>query len=104
MNERIILAGLGNRLFPLTKRFQHLLNVFDKPMIYYPLSTLMLAGIKQILIISNNENLLFLKASWQWSNLDFQLNMKLKNPDGIKWIIIGRSFRKSLYLILGDIF
>ena len=104
----IMAGGSGNRLFPLTKTIsKHLLNVFDKPMIYYPLSTLMLAGIKEILIITNNENLIFFKKLLGNGN---QLGLSIKyeieeSPDGIaNGLIIGEKFLEESHctLILGD--
>ena len=104
----IMAGGSGNRLFPLTKTIsKHLLNVFDKPMIYYPLSTLMLAGIKEILIIANNENLPFFK---KLLGNGHQLGLSIKyeieeSPDGIaNGLIIGEKFleESSCTLILGD--
>ncbi len=104
----IMAGGSGNRLFPLTKIIsKHLLNVFDKPMIYYPLSTLMLAGIKEILIISNNDNIrLFKNLLGNGNQLGLSIHYAIENcPDGIaNGLIIGENFLADnpCTLILGD--
>ena len=58
----ILSGGAGSRLFPLTKVIsKEILPVYDKPMIYYPLSTMMLKGIEEFLIISSNQRITFFK-------------------------------------------
>ena len=104
----ILAGGNGSRLFPLTQSIsKHLLPVYNKPMIYYPLSVLMLADIKEILIISQKTFIPFYKKLFgDGSNLGISISYKIqKNPSGIpEAFILGESFIKKdpVALILGD--
>tara|TARA_A100001035_G_scaffold278846_2_gene278672 strand:+ start:193 stop:1068 length:876 start_codon:yes stop_codon:yes gene_type:complete len=109
MRKGILLAGgKGTRLHPLTKIInKHFLSIYDKPMFYYPLSTLMLMDIKEILIISNEEDLpLFRKILGSGNKLGLNLEYSIQeNPNGVaEAFIIGESFIKNNLsaLILGD--
>ena len=104
----ILAGGIGSRLHPLTQVIsKQLLPVFDKPMIYYPLSTLMLTGIKQIAIISTPQDIpkfkKLLRSGKQWG-LKFSYIVQ-KKPNGIaEAFILARNFIKDSpsCLILGD--
>ena len=111
IKKGIILAGgTGSRLSPLTKIInKQLLPLYDKPLIFYPLSILMLAGIRDILIITNpNEDINFKKILGNGSNFGVKIQYLTQNkPNGLpEAFIIGEKFinKKNVALILGDNF
>lgn len=108
MKGIILAGGSGTRLYPLTRSIsKQILPIYDKPMIYYPMSVLMLAGIKDILIITTSRDIsMFRDIFGNGNSLGMNIEYRVQeNPNGIvEAFLIGEKFigNSSVSLILGD--
>ncbi|MBN2789803.1 MAG: glucose-1-phosphate thymidylyltransferase RfbA [Candidatus Delongbacteria bacterium] len=104
----ILAGGAGTRMYPMTQLYsKQLISVYDKPMIYYPMSTLILSGIKEVLIISNKETIPYYEKLFKdGSHLGMKIEYAVQDaPKGIaEAFIIGEEFigDDQVCLILGD--